>query len=110
MNQELADDAKKIIKILAVGRKKGNKQPVATMVPLKNVDMESLALSYHPDFMEIIEKARAEVEPGKRFWKGNFFAWTCNKRWGNSRPKVLEHLVDTLLYFAGTTLFQELRC
>jgi len=38
---------------------------VAAMVPLKNVDMESLALSYHPDFMEIIEKARAEVKAGK---------------------------------------------
>jgi hypothetical protein len=42
-----------------------NKQPVAAMVPLKNVDMESLALSYHPDFIEIIEKARAEVKAGK---------------------------------------------
>jgi hypothetical protein len=42
-----------------------NNQPVAAMVPLKNVDMESLALSYHPDFMEIIEKARAEVKAGK---------------------------------------------
>lgn len=27
--------------------------------------MESLALSYHPDFMEIIEKARAEVKDRK---------------------------------------------
>jgi len=27
------------------------------MVPLKNVDMGSLALSYHPDFIELIEKA-----------------------------------------------------
>lgn len=34
-----------------------NKQPVAAMVPLKNVNMESLALSYHPDFIELIEKA-----------------------------------------------------
>ncbi len=42
-----------------------NKQPVAAMVPLKNVDMESLALSYHPDFIELIEKARAEVKAGK---------------------------------------------
>lgn len=41
-----------------------NKKPVAAMVPLKNVDMESLALSYHPDFMEIIEKARAEIKAG----------------------------------------------
>lgn len=42
-----------------------NNQPVAAMVPLKNVDMESLALSYHPDFMEIIEKARAEIKAGR---------------------------------------------
>ena len=42
-----------------------NKQPVAAIVPLKNVDMESLALSYHPDFMEIIEKAREEVKACK---------------------------------------------
>lgn len=42
-----------------------NKQPVAAMVPLKDVDMESLALSYHPDFMEIIEKARLELKAGK---------------------------------------------
>jgi hypothetical protein len=42
-----------------------NKQPVAAMVPLKGVDMESLALSYHPDFMELIEKARAEIKAGK---------------------------------------------
>jgi len=34
-----------------------NKQPVAAMVPLKNVNMESLALSYHLDFIELIEKA-----------------------------------------------------
>ena len=27
------------------------------MVSLKNVDMESLALSSHPDFIELIEKA-----------------------------------------------------
>lgn len=39
-----------------------NNEPVAAMVPLKNVDMESLALSYHLDFMEIIEKARTEVK------------------------------------------------
>lgn len=40
-------------------------RPIAAMVPLKDVDMESLTLSYHPDFMEIIEKARAEIQAGK---------------------------------------------
>ncbi len=42
-----------------------NKKPVAAMVPLKNIDTESLALSYHPEFLELIEKARAEVKAGK---------------------------------------------
>ena len=42
-----------------------NKQPIAAMVPLRNVDKESLALSCHPDFIELIEKARAEFKAGK---------------------------------------------
>jgi len=42
-----------------------NKQPVAAMVPLKGVDPESLALSYHPEFMELIEKARRQVKAGQ---------------------------------------------
>lgn len=41
------------------------KKPIAAMVPLKDVDMESLALSYHPDFLEIIENARSEVKAGR---------------------------------------------
>ena len=42
-----------------------NKQPIAAMVPLKDVDKESFALSYHLDFIELIEKARAEFKAGK---------------------------------------------
>ena len=42
-----------------------NKQPIAAMVPLMNVDKESLDLSCHPDFIELIEKARAEFKAGK---------------------------------------------
>ena len=42
-----------------------NKEPIAAMVPLKNVDKESLALSYNPDFMELIENARSEIRAGK---------------------------------------------
>jgi len=42
-----------------------NKQPIAAMLPLRNVDKESLALSCHPDFIELIEKVRAEFEAGK---------------------------------------------
>ena len=38
---------------------------VAALVPLKNVDRESLILSGHPEFLEIIERSRAEIDAGK---------------------------------------------
>ena len=38
---------------------------VAALVPLKNVDRESLALSTHPEFLKLIKRARAEVAAGK---------------------------------------------
>jgi antitoxin (DNA-binding transcriptional repressor) of toxin-antitoxin stability system len=40
-------------------------KPVAAVVPLKNVDRESLALSSHPEFMEIITKSRRQFAAGK---------------------------------------------
>jgi antitoxin (DNA-binding transcriptional repressor) of toxin-antitoxin stability system len=41
------------------------RRPVAALVPLKNVDRESLALSTHPGFLKLIQRARAEVAGGK---------------------------------------------
>ena len=38
---------------------------VAALVPLNNVDRESLALSAHPEFLDLIERARAEIAEGK---------------------------------------------
>ncbi|HMH49218.1 MAG TPA: hypothetical protein VK548_03225 [Candidatus Acidoferrum sp.] len=38
---------------------------VAALVPLKHVDRESLALSQHPEFLELIERARAEFASGR---------------------------------------------
>jgi PHD/YefM family antitoxin component YafN of YafNO toxin-antitoxin module len=38
---------------------------VAALVPLKNVDRESLALSTHPEFMKLVRRARAEFRAGK---------------------------------------------
>jgi hypothetical protein len=35
----------------------GGNRAVATTVPLKNVDCESLAVSQHPEFLEIIRYA-----------------------------------------------------
>jgi len=40
-------------------------KPVAALVPLKNVDDESLSLSTSSVFLELIEQARAEVRAGK---------------------------------------------
>jgi PHD/YefM family antitoxin component YafN of YafNO toxin-antitoxin module len=40
-------------------------KPVAAVVPLKNVDRESLALSSHPEFLEIVAKSRRQFAAGK---------------------------------------------
>ena len=36
------------------------RRPVAAIVPLKDVDRESLVLSAHPEFLELIERSRAQ--------------------------------------------------
>jgi hypothetical protein len=36
------------------------KRAVAALIPLKNVDRESLTLSQHPEFLQLIARARAE--------------------------------------------------
>ena len=41
------------------------KRPVAAIVPLKDVDRESLALSGHPEFLELIERSRAQFAAGQ---------------------------------------------
>jgi len=38
---------------------------VAALVPLKNVDRESLALSTHPEFLSLVKRARAEIAAGR---------------------------------------------
>ena len=39
---------------------------VAAIVPLKNIDRESLVLSQHPEFLAIIAQSRAELSAGRR--------------------------------------------
>ena len=41
------------------------KRVIAALVPLKNVDRESLALSTHPEFLALVKKARAEIGAGR---------------------------------------------
>jgi hypothetical protein len=43
-----------------------NEKPVAAVVSLKGVDMESLSLSTNPDFMKIIKKSRKDFKLGKK--------------------------------------------
>ncbi len=43
---------------------KGNRA-VAALIPLRNVDRESLALSSQPEFLKLIKRARAEIAAGK---------------------------------------------
>ena len=39
-------------------------KPVAALVPLKPADRESLTLSGHPEFLDLIERSRAEFRRG----------------------------------------------
>lgn len=39
--------------------------PVAALMPLKHVDRESLAMSTHPEFLDLIARARRELAAGK---------------------------------------------
>ena len=40
-------------------------RPVAALVPLKPADRESVALSGHPGFLDLIERSRAEFRRGQ---------------------------------------------
>ena len=39
--------------------------PIAAVVPLKGVDRESLALSAHPEFLDLIARSRAQFAAGQ---------------------------------------------
>ena len=38
---------------------------IAALVPLRNVDRDSLALSQHPEFLDLIARSRAEFTAGQ---------------------------------------------
>ena len=44
-----------------------NKKPIAALVSLKHIGREALALSTNPEFIDIIEAARAAFKSGKKF-------------------------------------------
>ena len=62
-SRPLADYARELEgEILVVRDARG---PIAAVVPLKAVDRESLALSAHPEFLDLIAHSRAQFAAGQ---------------------------------------------
>jgi len=62
----------------------GNRAVVA-IVPLKNVDRESLALSQHPEFLDLIARSRADFATGRTIPLGEMKRRVLAKRSPNKR-------------------------
>jgi antitoxin (DNA-binding transcriptional repressor) of toxin-antitoxin stability system len=65
-------------------------KPFAAVVPLRNVDRESLALSSHPEFLQIIAKSRRQFAAGKtlslaEMRRAALPRRTANKKGGRTR-------------------------
>jgi antitoxin (DNA-binding transcriptional repressor) of toxin-antitoxin stability system len=58
---------------------------VAAIIPLKNVDRESLALSQHPEFLELIKRSRAEFTAGRTISLGEMKRRVLSKQPSNKR-------------------------
>jgi antitoxin (DNA-binding transcriptional repressor) of toxin-antitoxin stability system len=58
---DYASDLGKEIVVLTRGDR-----PVAAIVPLQNIDRESLVLSQHPEFLRIIARSRVELAAGRK--------------------------------------------
>ena len=58
---------------------------VAAIIPLKNVDRESLALSQHPEFLELIARSRADFAAGRTISLGEMKRRVLPKRSPNKR-------------------------
>ena len=61
------------------------KRAVAAIVPLKNVDRESLALSQHPGFLELIAHSREDFAEGRTLSMDEMKRRLLSKRSPNKR-------------------------
>ena len=68
-------------------------KPVAAVVPLRNVDRESLALSSHPEFLEIIAKSRRQFATGKTLSLEEMRRAVLPRRTANKRMERTERRV-----------------
>ncbi|TAK04384.1 hypothetical protein EPO44_06995 [bacterium] len=62
-SRSLADYARELDEEIVVLTERN--KPVAAVIPLKQVDRESLALSAHPEFLDLIARSRREFAAGK---------------------------------------------
>jgi hypothetical protein len=58
---------------------------VAALIPLKNVDRESMTLSQHPEFLELIARSRAEFDAGRTITLDEMKRRVLSKRSSNTR-------------------------
>ena len=66
-SKSLVEYAKKLEGAVVLTRRN---KPIAALVSLKNIDRETLSLSSHPEFLEIIARARGEFAAGKKLSLG----------------------------------------
>lgn len=62
-SRSLAEYARELKDEILVVKDPGG--PVAAVVPLKAVDRQSLALSAHPEFLDLIARSRAQFAAGQ---------------------------------------------
>ena len=63
-SRSLAEYADELDDEIVVLTKKN--RPVAAIVPLRNVDRESLSLSTNPKFLKLIQRSRADFAAGRK--------------------------------------------
>lgn len=74
-NRALADYAREAQHETLVVTRRG--KPMAAVVPIRGVDLESLAVSTNPDFIALIERARARSKE-----TGGISLQEMKRRWG----------------------------
>ena len=81
----LAEYAKDLKKDEVLVVMKG-RRPIAAVVALHDMDRESVALSFHPKFLAIIEKSRADIAAGRTFTMDEVRQAVLGKRALRKRP------------------------
>ena len=81
---EYANDLKKDEVLVVMKRRR----PIAAVVGLRDLDRESVALSFHPKVRAIIEKSRADIAAGRTFSMDEVRQVVLGKRALRKRPRA----------------------